>query len=300
MRLRFSPTRLQLGYILVTPALVLLAVVIAFPIVRTTQLSFTFFRLTRVADPEFIGFANYVKLFTDERFYGALANTVVYIVGVTAGIMLLGMLMALVMDASFKGRGIIRSAILIPWAIPPIIVSRTWAWIFNGIYGIANYILLRLGLIDEYVSWLNEVPHAMFSVQVAAIWRGAPFASLLLLAGLQSISRELYEAAYVDGATVRQRFFRITIPSLMPTISVALIFTTLNAFKSFDIIYGMTRGGPMESTETLMIYSYTHLFTFLQFGYGSAAIVMLVLVSLAFAVGYIGGFRVDFGGTARQ
>jgi multiple sugar transport system permease protein len=296
----FTLTRKQLGYVLIAPAVSLLCAVIAFPVIRTVHLSFFAYKLSQPWKTRFVGLANYAEILQDTRFLNACVNTLVYIVGVTAGIILLGLAMALVMNREFKGRGIIRSAILIPWAMPQIIVSRTWAWIFNGLYGIANYILTGLGILSENISWLNEMPEAMIAVQIAAVWRGAPFAGLLLLAGLQTIPYELYEAADIDGAGVVQKFARITLPSLRPTLGIALIFTTLGAFKSFDIIYGMTRGGPMEGTETLMIYSYSNLFTFLRFGYGSANVLIIVAFCLVFAVIYLRGLRIELGGGARQ
>jgi multiple sugar transport system permease protein len=298
--LRFSPTRRQLGYILISPAVILLVAIIGFPVARTVQLSLWEYKLSQMARTKFIGLDNYVELFNDPRFWSSMGTTAVYIVGSTAGIFLLGLAMALVMHRQFAGRGIVRSLILIPWAMPPIIVSRTWAWIFDGLYGIANYILMSLGIIEKNIPWLNEIPEAMVAVQISAIWRGAPFAGLLLLAGLQTIAVELYEAADIDGANAWRKFTHITLPSLRSTIGVTLLFTTLNAFKSFDIIYGMTKGGPLESTETMMIYSYMHLFTFLRFGYGSASVLLIVLFCLVFSVVYVRGLRLEFTGGATQ
>jgi multiple sugar transport system permease protein len=298
--LRFSPTRTQLGYILVSPALFLLVLVIGFPVARTIQLSLWEYKLSQLWKTRFVGLQNYVELFKDPRFWNSGWNTIVYIVGTTVGIMLIGLAMALVMNRQFAGRGIVRSLILIPWAMPPIIVSRTWAWIFDGLYGIANYVLQSMGIIDQPIPWLNEIPDAMVAVQISAIWRGAPFAALLLLAGLQTIPSELYEAADIDGADVWQKFRRITLPSLRSTIGVTLLFTTLNAFKAFDIIYGMTKGGPLESTETMMLYSYMHLFTFLRFGYGSASVLIIVLFCLLFSVVYVRGLKLEFTGGATQ
>ncbi len=298
--MRFSLTRRQLGYVLIAPAVILLVAVIGYPVIRTIHLSFFAYKLSQPWKTRFIGLQNYLEILQDGRFLNACVKTLVYIVGVTTGIILLGLIMALIMNREFKGRGIVRSAILIPWAMPQIIVSRTWAWIFNGLYGIANYILTSLGIISSDISWLNEMPEAMIAVQIAAVWRGAPFAGLLLLAGLQTIPSELYEAASIDGAGVIQKFTRITLPSLRPTLGIALIFTTLAAFKSFDIIYGMTRGGPMEGTETLMIYSYSNLFTFLRFGYGSANVLVIVLFCLLFSIIYLRGLRIELGGGARQ
>jgi multiple sugar transport system permease protein len=298
--LRFSPTRKQLGYILISPAALLLVLVVGFPILRTIQLSFYHYKLSQVWKNRFVGLQNYAELLQDPRFWNAAWNTLVFIIGVTSGIFLIGLTMALIMHRQFRGRGVVRSLILIPWAMPPIIVSRTWSWIFDGLYGIANYILMSLGLISKNIPWLNEIPQAMIAVQISAVWRGAPFAALLLLAGLQTIPTELYEAADIDGANTWQKFARITLPSLKSTIGITLIFTTLGAFKSFDIIYGMTRGGPMESTETMMLYAQMHLFTFLRFGYGSTSVLIIVLFCLLFSIVYIRGLKIEFTGGAVQ
>jgi|LSQX01.1.fsa_nt_gb multiple sugar transport system permease protein len=293
-------TRTQLGYLLLCPAIILLIVVIAYPVGRTIMMSFQFNRLNQPwRGTPFIGLTNYRNLLQDARFHNAVLVTISFVIFSTLGKMLLGLAMALLMNIENPVKGIIRSAILIPWAMPPIIVGRMWAWIFNGLYGIANYVLTSLGIISSNVSWLNEIPHAMIAVQAATIWRGTPFVALILLAGLQSISSEYYDAASVDGANIWHRFIHITLPLLKPTLTIALLFTTLASFKSFDIIHSMTRGGPLESTETLMVYAYMNIFTFLNFGYGSAVVVTIVLLSLILAIVYIRAMNLDLGGGAR-
>ena len=264
------------------------------------MMSFQFNRLNQPwRGTPFIGLTNYRNLLQDARFHNAVLVTISFVIFSTLGKMLLGLAMALLMNIENPVKGIIRSAILIPWAMPPIIVGRMWAWIFNGLYGIANYVLTSLGIISSNVSWLNEIPHAMIAVQAATIWRGTPFVALILLAGLQSISSEYYDAASVDGANIWHRFIHITLPLLKPTLTIALLFTTLASFKSFDIIHSMTRGGPLESTETLMVYAYMNIFTFLNFGYGSAVVVTIVLLSLILAIVYIRAMNLDLGGGAR-
>jgi len=298
-RSQFDRSRIRLGYILLLPALVFIALVLVLPILQTVQMSSYSFRLNQPDLAQFIGLRNYFLLFEDQRFLNSIVTTIVFITGTTVGVFILGLTIALVMNLEFRGRGIVRSALLIPWVMPRIIVAKTWAWIFNGIYGLANAVLVPLGIIDASVSWLNMKPHAMIAVQIAYIWCTTPFAGLLLLAGLQSIDPELYEAAKIDGASVRQRFSAITLPSLRSTIAITLIFTLLGAFKSFDLIFGMTQGGPMQSTETMMMYAYSVLFGFLRFGYGSSIVVMIVILTSVVSVILIKGAKVDLGGGAR-
>ena len=298
-RSQFDRSRIRLGYILLLPALVFIALVLVLPILQTVQMSSYSFRLNQPDLAQFIGLRNYFLLFEDQRFLNSIVTTIVFITGTTVGVFILGLTIALVMNLEFRGRGIVRSALLIPWVMPRIIVAKTWAWIFNGIYGLANAVLVPLGIIDANVSWLNMKPHAMIAVQIAYIWCTTPFAGLLLLAGLQSIDPELYEAAKIDGASVRQRFSAITLPSLRSTIAITLIFTLLGAFKSFDLIFGMTQGGPMQSTETMMMYAYSVLFGFLRFGYGSSIVVMIVILTSVVSVILIKGAKVDLGGGAR-
>jgi len=298
-RSRFDQSRVRLGYVLLLPALLFITVVLVLPILQTIHMSSYVFRLNEPAAARFVGLRNYFLLFEDQRFLSSIATTVVFITGTTGGVLILGLTIALVMNLEFRGRGIVRSALLIPWVMPRIIVAKTWAWIFNGIYGLANALLVPLGILGSNLSWLNMKPHAMIAVQIAYIWCNTPFAGLLLLAGLQSIDAELYEAAKIDGASVLQRFAAITLPALRPTIAITLIFTLLGAFKSFDLIFGMTQGGPMQSTETMMMYAYSVLFGFLRFGYGSSIVVMIVILTSIVSVIFIKGAKVDLGGGAR-
>ncbi len=292
-------SRVRFGYMLLAPSLISIVLVIVLPILNTLKMSLYSMRLNQMAAAKFVGLRNFVQAAQDQRFVNSVWTTLVFIAGTTTGIIVLGLGISLVMNLRFPGRGIVRSALLIPWVMPRIIVAKIWAWIFNGIFGIANSVLLGLGVIGANISWLNMKPHAMVAVQIAYIWASTPFAGLLLLAGLQSIDHELYEAATIDGASTWQRFARITLPCLRPTLGITMIFTLLGAFKSFDLIFGMTLGGPMESTETMMQYAYSNLFSFLRFGYGSSIVVMIVLLTFAVSVLFVRGFKIDLGGGSR-
>lgn len=276
-----------LGYLLVAPALLCIIAIALYPVLNTFKLSLYYMKLQLIGMTHFIGFQNYISLFNDPRFRSASINTVIFTIVSVSLELVIGMIMALLMNKKFKGTGLVRAAILIPWAIPTIVSALMWKFIYNDQFGLLNDILLRMGIINSYKAWLGSPSLAMGSAIFADVWKTAPFMALLLLAGLQNISYEFYEAAKVDGAGSIRRFFSITLPLLKPTILVALIFRTLDAFRVFDLIFVMTGGGPGNSTETLTIYAYKTLFRNLDFGIGSAIAVVIFIFVFIFAVIYI-------------
>ncbi len=271
--------RTHLYFIL--PSLITILVVAVYPIFHCIYLSTQRIdlKLPQLGQT-FVGIGNYVEVFGDGRMWSALANTLVFTFGSVGLELLLGIGMALVMHRHFKGRGLFRTTVLIPWAVPTVVAGMMWAWIYNDQYGILNHLLASLGLIDGYVAWLGTQKTAMLSLIFADVWKTTPFMALLLLAGLQMIPEELYEAARVDGAGRFARFFRITLPLLTPTILVALLFRAMDAFRIFDLVFVLTGGGPGNSTETMSLYAYKYLFSYLEFGHGSAlAVVTFVCVA---------------------
>ncbi|OXT08870.1 ABC transporter permease [Thermoanaerobacterium thermosaccharolyticum] len=276
-----------LGYLLVAPALLCIIAIALYPVLNTFKLSLYYMKLQLIGMTHFIGFQNYISLFNDPRFRSASINTVIFTIVSVSLELVIGMIMALLMNKKFKGTGLVRAAILIPWAIPTIVSALMWKFIYNDQFGLLNDILVRMGVINSYKAWLGSPSLAMGSAIFADVWKTAPFMALLLLAGLQNISYEFYEAAKVDGAGSIRRFFSITLPLLKPTILVALIFRTLDAFRVFDLIFVMTGGGPGNSTETLTIYAYKTLFRNLDFGIGSAIAVVIFIFVFIFAVIYI-------------
>ncbi|KAA5806631.1 carbohydrate ABC transporter permease [Thermoanaerobacterium thermosaccharolyticum] len=276
-----------LGYLLVAPALLCIIAIALYPVLNTFKLSLYYMKLQLIGLTHFIGFQNYISLFNDPRFRSASINTVIFTIVSVSLELVIGMIMALLMNKKFKGTGLVRAAILIPWAIPTIVSALMWKFIYNDQFGLLNDILVRMGVINSYKAWLGSPSLAMGSAIFADVWKTAPFMALLLLAGLQNISYEFYEAAKVDGAGSIRRFFSITLPLLKPTILVALIFRTLDAFRVFDLIFVMTGGGPGNSTETLTIYAYKTLFRNLDFGIGSAIAVVIFIFVFIFAVIYI-------------
>jgi multiple sugar transport system permease protein len=229
----------------------------------------------------FIGFKGYKQLFTDSRVGIALWNTSLFTVASVFFELVLGLGLALVLNKAIFGRGIIRTASLIPWAIPTAVAALMWSYLFNGSSGIVAHFFEAAGLVDKSQNLLLTGPGAIASTILADVWKTTPYMALLLLAGLQNISQSLYEAASIDGAGKIQSFFKVTLPLLKPSILVALLFRTLDAFRVFDLIYVLTGGGPGGKTETLSIYAYKVMFAQTNFGYGSI-IVMIMFLCVAF------------------
>jgi multiple sugar transport system permease protein len=228
----------------------------------------------------------------DGHFWQSLANTGVFTVASVTLEFLLGLGIALVLNQSFRGRGALRAIAILPWALPTALMGLVWAWIFNDQYGVWNDILLRLGLIKTGVNWLGEPRLAMLSVIAADVWKTTPFVSILLLAGLQSIPEDLYEAYALDGATAWQSFRNITLPLLLPQILIALLFRFAQAFGAFDLIQILTAGGPAGATETVSLYIYSTVMRYLDFGYG-ATLVVVTFLGLATVVA-LGSFYLKF------
>jgi multiple sugar transport system permease protein len=266
------------GWLLILPALLVIGLVFIYPIARAFWLSLFTENLGTQLKPIFSGLYNYSRLLGDGRFWQSLWNTSVFtIISITIEL-ILGMGIALVLNQSFRGRGFVRTSALIPWALPTAVMGLAWAWIFNGQYGVVNDLLLRLGLMETSITWLGDPTRAMFALIVAEVWKTTPFISILLLAGLQSISGDLYEAHSIDGANPFQSFRQITLPLLMPQIIIALLFRFAQAFGVFDLIQVMTGGGPAGATETVSIYIYATVRRYLDFGYGAALVVVTFLL----------------------
>lgn len=287
------------GWTLILPALIMLLLVYAYPILRAFWLSVYTQNLGTELQRVFSGLSNYQRMAGDGRFWQSLSNTAIFTTASVLLELILGIGVALVLNQAFRGRSIVRTITLIPWALPTAIMGIAWAWIFNDQYGVVNDILRRLGLIDAGISWLGDPTLAMIAVILADVWKTTPFIALLLLAGLQSISNDLYEAHALDGASAWQSFWNITIPLLMPQIVIALLFRFAQAFAIFDLIQVMTGGGPAGATETVSIYIYSTVMRYLDFGYGSALIVVTFLIlvaAVAIASFFLSRTRANAGG----
>lgn len=273
------------GWILALPALLLLALVFAYPIGRAFIESFYTKNLGTELQPVFSGFDNYVRMGLDGRFWQSLINSMIFTVSSVVIELILGMGIALVLNQAFRGRGAVRTIAILPWALPTALIALAWTWIFNDQYGVVNDILRRLGLIETGINWLGDPVLAMIAVIVADVWKTTPFISILLLAGLQSISNDLYEAHSLEGATPWQSFRQITLPLLMPQILIAALFRFAQSFGIFDLIAVMTGGGPGGATEMVSLYVYATVMRYLDFGYGAALVVVtFLLLVLAVAI----------------
>lgn len=273
------------GWILILPAVLLLLFVYGYPIARAFWLSLFTQNLGTELQPVFSGLDNYIRMAGDGRFWQSFWVTTVFTISAVLLELLLGLGIALVLNEKFRGRSVVRTSAIIPWALPTALIGLAWAWIFNDQFGIVNDILLRLGLIETGINWLGEPTLAMVSVIIADVWKTTPFISILLLAGLQSISHDLYEAHAIDGATPWQSFYKITLPLLMPQILIALLFRFAQSFGVFDLITVMTGGGPGGATEVVSLYIYATVMRYLDFGYGSALVVVtFLLLILAVAI----------------
>lgn len=273
------------GWLLSLPALIILILVFAYPIGRAFWLSLFTQNLGTELQAVFTGLDNYIRMFGDGRFWNSLGNTAVFTIISLFLELILGILIALVLDQKFRGRGIVRTIGILPWALPTAVMGLAWAWIFNDQYGVANDILRALGA--DSVNWLGEPGLAMLALIVADVWKTTPFIAVIVLAGLQAISQDLYEAHAIDGANPFQNFFQITLPLITPQIIIALLFRFAEAFGIFELVFVMTGGGPASSTEMVSIYIYETVMRYLDFGYGAALIVITFLI-LILVVAFVG------------
>jgi len=276
------------GWLMITPAFLILAVIFIYPILRSFWLSLFTKNLGTKLKPIFSGLDNYGRMMGDSRFWQTLWNTIIFTSTSVLLELVLGMAIALILHQAYKGRSLVRTVALLPWALPTALIGLAWTWIFNDQFGVWNDILIRLGIIQTGVNWLGNPITAMMAVIAADVWKTTPFISILLLAGLQSIPTELYEAYAIDGATPWQSFTKITLPLLMPQIVIVLLFRFAGAFGVFDLIQVMTGGGPGGTTEVVSLYIYSTVMRYLDFGYGAALVVVTFLFLVAIVL--IGSF----------
>ena len=241
----------------------------------------------------FAGLSNYAKLFTDHQFVPALVHTIGFTVVSVTIETVVGLGIAVALSKPFRGRGIVRAAIFIPWAVPTVVSAELWKTMFDPQQGFVNYILAQLHLPLASTTWLNSTWTAWTAILVADAWRNIPFMAIILLAGLQVIPNDIYEAAKIDGAGAWQTFRRLTLPLLAPALMVALVFRTLSSFLIFDVVYIMTNGGPGTSTQVLTNLNYQAFLVDFDFGYGGAIAVALVIMALIIAAVYVRVFRVE-------
>ena len=271
----------------VLPSFIFIGVFTLYPIFESFRLSFYRMILTLPwLGQKMVGWENYLDLWTDPVAMQALRTTLIF-VGVTIPLeLLVGLGMALVMNEVFHGRGLLRAVVLIPWAVPTVVSSQMWRFIFNDRYGLVNFVLFG-GDASRYLAPLADPYLALIAIMIAEVWKTAPFAGLILLAGLQAIPDDLYDAASIDGATSWQKFRHVTLPLIRPALLLALLFRTIDGLRVFDLVFVMTQGGPADATNVLSFYGYKKIFAEGMVGYGSAVAVTVFLVSLILSLTYL-------------
>ena len=243
-----------LAFFLLAPTLVLLGMFIAYPFVRGILLSVT---NSRVGVPgDFVGFSNFLKLWNDSIFRTAVYNTFLYTAVTTVFKLALGLWLAVLLNRHFSGKAFVRAFVLLPFIIPTVLSTFAWKWMFDPTFSVINWTLFHLGFIEQRINWLGDPVLAMASIMVVNIWRGVPFFAISLLAGLQTISPELGEAPAIDGAKPWQRFWYVTWPLLLPVTMVVVLFSVIQTFADFQIVYVMTGGGPANATHLFATYAY--------------------------------------------
>ncbi len=307
-RSQLSRQRVRSAWLFLTPMLVTLAAVAGWPLLRTIYFGFTDASLDSLGTSHWIWFRNYLEyvdfgngkggawfgLLADPAWWSAVWNTVRFAAISVTLETLVGLGVALTLNAVFPGRGLVRAAILIPWAIPTIVSAKMWEWMLNDQFGMVNDLLMRLHLIAEPIAWTASPDTAMVAVIIVDVWKTTPFMALLILAGLQMVPSDIYEATKIDGIPPLKVFWRVTLPLIRPALMVAVIFRMLDALRIFDLIYVLTPNN--QQTMTMSIYARQNLFEFDKFAYGSAASTLLFMVIALITIVYIRVGRVSFEG----
>ncbi|HSM57331.1 MAG TPA: sugar ABC transporter permease [Candidatus Sulfomarinibacteraceae bacterium] len=280
------------GYLLIAPAFLLLGAVIVYPVGRALWMSVHKIVLTNPGGgTPFIGLENYVEIVQKPYFWNSVENTVVWTLSNLVAQIILGTGVAILLNQKFPMRALARGVVLIPWITPSVVAALTWRWMYDAEFGIINAVLLRLDLIERTIAWLGNTNTAMWAVIIESIWKGTPFVTVMILAVLQAVPSELYDAAKVDGANGIKRFRYVTLPLIMPTIIIAATLTTIYTFNNFNAIWLLTGGGPLRATETLTILVYREAFQ--QFNLGtSTAAGMIVFFILFVAVVLFGRYYI--------
>lgn len=309
--LSLQQQRQRAAFWFLAPMLFALICVAAWPLLRTIWFSFTDTTLSNLYGGQWIGLDNYLSVRTlssgkviyrgtlvDPAWWNAVWNTVRFAIVSVLFETVLGLIVALVLNAEFKGRGLVRAAILIPWAIPTIVSAKMWAWMLNDQFGIINDIMLSLGLIDQKIAWTASTDTAMYAVLMVDIWKTTPFMALLILAGLQMVPRDIYEAAKLDGINPIKVFFKVTLPLIRPALMVAVIFRMLDALRIFDLVYVLTPNS--AATKTMSVISRENMIDFDKFAYGAAQSTLLFAIIAIFVSLYIWLGRVDLSGDSNR
>lgn len=267
----------------VGPIFLLLVIMFGYPLIKSVVMAFQNYKLGN-ANAYFNDFANFHKMFGDKDFLLLLKNSVVYVVVSVFGQFIGGLILALCLRDKFKGRGIYQSIVFLPWAFSAFVVGLVFRWSFNGEYGVVNDVLMKLGIIKKGIAWLGTPGLSLVVVILAMIWIGIPFFGIMILAALQSIPDEIYEAADMDGCGMFRKFFSLTLPYIKPTVIMTILLRTIWIFNSFDLVVIVTQGGPANYSQTLPSYMYTKAFSGYDFGLAGAFGVLLMVILGVYAV----------------
>jgi multiple sugar transport system permease protein len=276
----------RIGVVLIAPTVLVFCAVILYPLISAIYLSL-FSIYTPTLAGEWVGVDNYTALLASGDFWNAALNTLIWTVGTLMLQLVFGVAMALLLNQSIVFQSLARSLVLFPYFLSTVVAVLVWRWLFNDLYGILNHVLLIAGLIDAPVNWLGQMPNAMISIILVGAWKYFPFVVIVVLARLQSIPEQLYEAATIDGAGPFQRFTDITLPQLRDVLVVVVLLRAIWDFKEFDLIYLMTGGGPVRATQTLSLLVYEEAFRLNRMGMASTYAVAMMLVLLGFTLVYL-------------
>jgi multiple sugar transport system permease protein len=276
-----------LFFVLNSPAILLLLGLVLYPIVYSFWLSLHAYNLRQPNRVRVIGLDNYATVLSSDQFWSAAGNTALFCAGSISLTVILGTLLALLLNESFPGRGLLRAVMLLPWAIPPVVNGLIWQWLLDGQHGLINALLLGAGLISEPQAWLSQTSTAMPALILAQVWNHVPFVAVVMLAALQTVPEELYDSARLEGAGVLQRFRHITLPWLSHALLLVLVTQTMVALRTFDIIYVLTGGGPGSATTVIAWLTYVTTFNLTDFGRGNAYAYLIALVTLGLSLLYI-------------
>ncbi len=284
--------RKRIGYLFLMPTVLIILVFIVYPIIKTVVNSFFDIRIqTMQLGTKFVGLSQYKKLFSDRLMWSSLGFTLRFTAVSIILETILGMVCALVMNRPFRAQGIVRAAILVPWAIPTVVSGLMWSFMFADNFGIINFALQRLGLISQPIHWVTDSASAFWSIVISDVWKTAPYMSLMLLSGLLSIPGDLYEAASIDGANAIKQFIHITLPMMKQVLMVSLLFRVIASFRIYDLVAVLTGGGPGSTTKSLTMYTIENYFTYGNLGYGSAAAMLTFFVSMILALFFMEGMK---------
>lgn len=285
MQLKLSRQHKNLMFagLLILPAVLLLLLTIVTPLFNSIWMSLKDYSLLSAESP-WNNFANYIWVFTSTEFYNAFKITLIYVGAAVFIELCLGLMIAVVLNSNIRFRTFFRSLVMISWAIPTIVAALIFIWMYQSDYGVFNYLLMKVNLIDQNINWLSSFTYALFSIIIVAVWRQTPLMALMLLAGMQNISKSLYEAARIDGANAVQTFFRITLPLLKPVISTVCLLLIVQNFQMFTLFYTLTGGGPVDATTSLAILTYETAFEKYDFGRGTAIGVIWMISLFGFSI----------------